>query len=160
MINLEKDIMKIKSGEVSKDELYREIKPFLDYLEKKYKGYLSGGGFEYGDIKTLVWLGVERAIETYSGEKNCKFLTWVAVCVKYIFMEEHRKSRKREVPLEAISEDGDDLSMEEMIPDVSAMDSFDEAETKMDGRKAVLALKNLSEEERRVVILLHIKDIQ
>ena len=56
MTNVEELVGKIKSGKESKEVLYNAIKPFLDYQEKKFMGYLKSGEFERGDLKTLVWL--------------------------------------------------------------------------------------------------------
>ena len=159
MTNIEEIVELIRSGECNKDTLYKKIKPFLDFQENKYKGFISGGSFECGDIKSLVWLGVEYAIETFHKEKNCKFLTWASTCIKYIFMNEHKKTQNREIPFDILTESGEELSMEEMIADDSALDSFNKIETKIDGKRAIIALKSLTEEERKIIIMTCIKDI-
>ncbi len=159
MTNVEELVEKIKSGKESKEVLYNAIKPFLDYQEKKYKGYVYGGSFEYNEIKSIIWLGVERAIETYHSDKNCKFLTWASSCIKYIFINGHNKTKGRETPINIIADSGEELSLEEIVEDESALDSFDDAETKIDAKKAIKALKSLPEEERKIIILTYIKNI-
>ena len=157
--NVEEIVEKIREGEESKETLYKNIKPFLDFQEKKYSIYINGKDLEYGDLKTLVWMGVERAIETFCPEKNYKFITWASSCIKYVFMNEYKKTKNREVTFDVVSDEGEEMSMEEVICDSSAQMEFENAETKIDGRKAMLALKELSEAERRVVVLSCIKNI-
>ena len=159
MINIEEIVERIRKGEESKEILYRNIKPFLDFQEKKYSIYINGKDLEYGDLKTLVWMGVERAIETYCREKNYKFLTWAASCIKYVFINEYNKTKNREVPFDVVADGGEEMSMEEIVSDSTALTAFENAETKIDGRKAMLALKDLSEDERKAVISLCIKNI-
>ncbi len=159
MTNIEEIVEKIKREGESKETLYKNIKPFLDFQEKKYSAYINGKDLEYGDLKTLVWMGVERAIETFCPEKNYKFITWASSCIKYVFMNEYKKTKNREVPFDVISDEGEEMSIEEVISDNSAQTAFENAEVKIDGRKAMLALKELSAEERRVVVLTCIKNI-
>ena len=158
-MNVEEIVEKIRLGKESKEVLYTNIKPFLDFQEKKYSVYINGKDLEYGDLKTLVWMGVERAIETFCPEKNYKFLTWAHSCIKYVFINEYKKMKSREVPFDVVSDGGEEMSMEEVISDSAAFMAFENAETKIDGRKAMLALKDLSEDERRVVTLVCIKNI-
>lgn len=158
-MNVEEIVEKIRLGKESKEVLYTNIKPFLDFQEKKYSVYINGKDLEYGDLKTLVWMGVERAIETFCSEKNYKFLTWASSCIKFIFINEYKKTKSREVPFDVISDGGEEMSMEEVIADSAALMAFENAETKIDGKKAMLALKDLSEDERRVVTLVCIKNI-
>lgn len=159
MTNVEELVGKIKSGKESKEVLYNAIKPFLDFQEKKYRGYVSGGCFEVSEVKSIVWLGIEYAIESYHSDKNCKFLTWASSCIKYLFINEYNKTKSREIPINTIGDSGEELSLEEMVEDESATDSFDDAETKIDAKKAIKALKTLPEEERKIIIMTYIKDI-
>ncbi|MBE7011360.1 MAG: sigma-70 family RNA polymerase sigma factor [Ruminococcaceae bacterium] len=158
MIEIEEIVKKIKNGEESKEVLYRRIKPFLDFQEKKYMGYANKWEIERDEIKSIVWLGVEKAIETFRGEKNYKFTTWASNCIKYVFLEENKKTEARHISFD-ITVGDDELSMEELIEDSSAYLEFENIETKIDGKKALAALNKLTEEERKIIVRTYIKNI-
>ncbi|MBQ2890089.1 MAG: sigma-70 family RNA polymerase sigma factor [Clostridia bacterium] len=160
MKSIENIVEKIKSGEEKKETLYKEIENFLLFQEKKYIPHAKNSVLDIGEIPSLVWLGVENAIASYEGDRNCKFLTWADRSIRYIFLEEFKKQNTREVSFEALSgSEEDGLSFSETIADPASFEAFSEKETALDGKKALDALKTLSEAEQKIITLCCIKNI-
>ena len=158
MTTIEETVEKIRLGEESKEVLYDKIINFIKCQEKKFSGYTKDKILEKGDISSLVWLGIEKAIVSYNPETEAKFLSWARVCIKYMIMNEFKAQKTEEVSLDLPVLEGEG-AISEIIPDDESFEEFQKAERKIDGRRALDALKTLPEEERKVVTLSCIKNI-
>ncbi|MBR2915973.1 MAG: sigma-70 family RNA polymerase sigma factor [Clostridia bacterium] len=160
MESIENIIEKIKTGEETKETLYKKIENFLEIQEKKYLSFVKSPSLDKGEIPSLIWLGIESAISSYDKGRNCKFLTWADRSIRYTFLEEIKKQKNREISLDILSgSEEDGLPLLETIPDPASLDAFSERETALDGRKALSALKTLSQDEQKIINLCCIKNI-
>lgn len=159
MNNLETIVENIKTKNETKETLYTAMRDFLDFQEKKYLSYAKSGVIDKGELPTLIWLGVERAISTYHAQKNCKFLTWAGVCIKFTVLNEYKKQKNSEISLDMCLDEETELSLAELIPDPKSSEKFENAESALDGEKAMKALKKLSPQEQQVITLTCIKNI-
>lgn len=97
------------------DELYIKNQKFIYYLVKKYKNLPSD------DVISLANIGFTKSIESYSLDKNTKWLTYSSRCMENEILMYLRKDKKRdELNLEyAIcgDEEGNELTLLDIVPD-------------------------------------------
>ncbi len=159
MNNLETLIEKIKDGREEKDVLYNALSDFINGQQIKYIPFIKGSTIEKGDLLSLIWLGIEKAVETYTPEKDACFLTWATNCVKFCILIEIQKHKRRHFSLDVPMDEDSETFLIDMVSDPSALDAFSLAEDKTDGKKALSALKKLPKEQQQIMILCGIKNM-
>lgn len=157
MEKIEKLVEEVREKKTDKEVLYAFLKDFIGSKERKYASFLSGHGLERGDLKSVIWLGIEYAVETYSKEKGCRFLTWASRCVRFKVLDECKAMDITNTGYAVSSEEDEELSLEEVTGDREAFEEFEKAEAGIDGARAIALLRELSEEERKIIVLIHIK---
>lgn len=158
MNNIEQAVKQVTEGKLTKDELYIILEDFIVNQQVLYKKYITPTLLEKGEVLSLIWLGIERAMATYASKKNCSFTTWASNCIKYHILKEINRRLKRETSLDSeICQT--DVSILETIQDLDASSAFEKTEESIDGKKIIDALKILSKTDQKIVILSAIKNV-
>ena len=158
MNTLETLIEKIKTGNEEKENLYTALSDFIKGQEMRYTPFIKGSSIEKGDLLSLIWLGIEKAMETYDKQKDACFLTWATNCVRFSVLAEINRQKRRCFSLDANADEDGETTFLDTVSDPSALDAFSLAEDKTDGKKALLALKTLPKEQQQIMILCGIKN--
>lgn len=156
MDSIERLVEKIRNNEAKKDELFERLRGFL-FQQIGLCG-AKAMGYDEGELLSLAWFGVERAISTYSPQKNCRFITWAAICIKYEILSGIKKTNPALVSLDECIDESGELCRHETVEDESAQDDFSHLESKLDGDAAMAALEKLSPIKQAVVRLCCIED--
>lgn len=158
MNNLEILIEKIRNGDEKKETLYSALADFIKAQQMRYTSFVSGCAIERGDLLSLIWLGIEKAIESYDSKKDAGFLTWATTCVRFCILTEIKKNKVNYFSLDVPTDEYGEISLLDTVEDPSAQEAFSLAEDKSDGKKALSALKTLPKDQQQIMILCGIKN--
>lgn len=98
------------------DELYEKNQKFIYYLVKKYKNLPSD------DVISLANVGFTKAINSYSLDKETKWITYSSRCMENEILMYMRQLKKRneEISLENtlhVDGEGNELTLLDTLPD-------------------------------------------
>lgn len=130
MSSIEDIVTEIQSSGGSKNELYSRIYKLLYMFCNKYTAYAIKRGFAFEDLLAFAWLGVEKAIESYSTNRGMKFTTFLTFHVKSAISRGIRHDAPED-DLKSLSDPihgADDLTLADTIADEKATEEIELAE--------------------------------
>lgn len=77
MSTVEELVLLIQKGDNLRNELYSAIYRYLYKLCGKYLRFASLFGWEFNDLLSVAWFGVERAIKDFNPDRGYKFITYL-----------------------------------------------------------------------------------
>lgn len=132
-------VIKIQSGDTSlMTALWEQVERFAKQQAAKFfyshSDRCAAMGVELEDLQQEAFLGVHNAVEGYSADKGVKFLTYAAYHLMsrfYSAVKLNRAEGKRPAPISleetvSINENGEVLSLMNIIPDRAAKKELDE----------------------------------
>jgi len=132
MSTVEGIVVDIQGGADRKNELYMTIYKYLYQLCKRYLRFASQFGWEFDDLLSAAWFGVERAIKSFEPDKEYKFITYLKYHVNNTVREflgiRNGKQVYQHYSLDAEIPGTDGLTYGETVEDETTAETFEKAE--------------------------------
>ncbi len=137
--------------EDAKNQLIEHNLRLVVYIAKKFES--TGTGIE--DLISIGTIGLIKAVNTFSADKNIKLATYASRCVENeILMYLRKLSGRREVSIDeplSVDWDGNELLLSDVL---EGDENISERLEKSEDRKTIrAALMELSERERTIITL-------
>lgn len=132
-MSIEELVIQIQNGDTRlKNELWERVFRWVYVLCKRYLPYTRNKGYEWGDLISLAWFGVEYAIKAYDPEKGFMFLSYLKYSVRNFILKGLGVGSKRRLTTvsadKSIGGEEEEKSLLDLIEDEKASESFDEVE--------------------------------
>ena len=155
MSSIEEIVVDIQKGIDRKNELYLLIKGFVYQLCLKYYPYAKKTGYEFEDLISCSWFGIERAIRAFQLEKGYKFITYLNFHIRNSIAEflGFRGAKHLDtISLDAPIGDTEDLTLGDTLKDDESEELFDKIEFNIVGESIWQEVEKLPKIEKAVII--------
>ena len=71
-----------ENNEEAKDLFYKKYKPIIELKARKFTKYVESKGYDYNDLVQEGMIGLSKAINDFSDQKDVQFTTFANVCIE------------------------------------------------------------------------------
>lgn len=154
MSSIEEIVIDIQKGIDRKNELYLLIKSFVYQICLKYYPYAKKTGYEFDDLVSCSWFGIEKAIRAFELEKGYKFITYLKFHIRNSiaeFLGFRGSKHLNTISLDTPISDTEDLTLGDTLKDETSEELFDKIELNNVGESLWKEVEKLPENERGVI---------
>lgn len=154
MSSIEEIVIDIQKGIGRKNELYLLIENYVRKLCLKYYPCAKDIGYEFDDLVSCSWLGIEKAIMDFTPEKGYKFITYLKFHIRNSiaeFLGFRGSKHLNTISLDAPISDTEDLTLGDTLKDETSEELFDKIEFDVIGESLWKEVEKLPENERGVI---------
>lgn len=155
MSSIEEMVIDIQKGIDRKNELYLLIKNFVYQICLKYYPYAKKTGYEFDDLVSCSWFGIEKAIRAFELEKGYKFITYLKFHIRNSiaeFLGFRGSKHLNTISLDAPISDTEGLTLGDTVRDEASDEAFNKIEIDVIGESFWKDIEKLSEQEKTVLI--------
>lgn len=155
MSSIEEIVIDIQKGIDRKNELYLLIENYVRKLCLKYYPCAKDIGYEFDDLVSCSWLGIEKAIMDFTPEKGYKFITYLKYHTRNSIAEflgfrgaKHLDTISLDTPID----DTEGLTLGDTVRDEASDEAFNKIEFDVIGESFWKDIEKLSEQEKAVLV--------
>lgn len=153
--SIEEIVTDIQKGINRKNELYSLIENYVRKLCLKYYPCAKDIGYEFDDLVSCSWLGIEKAIMDFAPEKGYKFITYLKYHIRNSIAEflgfrgvQHLDTISLDAPIDGT----EDLTLCDTVKDDASEEAFEKVELNAVGEDVWKYIESLPEQEKTVII--------
>lgn len=145
---MDRKLIKLKDGikNMTLEEVYEQFKRLIYKICQTWKGK-----YELDDLSQVAFIGLNKAYNSYSVEKDILFTTYVSTIINNELRMYHRKEKKHEgnISMNVTLNDTDNMELENVISDDINYENI--AISNIECDKLKYAIAQLSEKERKII---------
>ena len=71
-----------ENNEEAKEAFYKKYKPIIEMKARKFTKYVESKGYDYNDLVQEGMIGLSKAINDFSDQKDVQFTTFANICIE------------------------------------------------------------------------------